>query len=309
MHGSSGRAVSLRTGSAYWIQHLPEWYPARAMPLKQLGDRPAWTEERLFFESDGRPLYGVGCSAERPGTSVAIFCNCFSENHCEGRAELIAARIIAANGHSAFLYHPRGHGDSTGDLEDVTFEGLIDDAVNAADYARSRFGASRIVWVGVRFGAIVAAEAIRRIADTAALALWEPALNARDYFLKAMRHVIYSEMAHGEQPPRTVEQINERMKREGKISLLAFDLYRKFIESAQEEDLLNALQPWRGPTLIAQFQKHSRLSRAHKHLRETLVERGLSVRTVLHGGSDGIDPWWMPEEVARQTGEWLDELA
>ncbi len=268
-----------------------------------------WTEERRYFESDGRPLYGAIYRAERPGAPIVLFCNSFSENHCQGRAEAVAARIIAANGYSAFLYHPRAHGDSAGDPEDVTFEDLIDDAVNAATCARSRSGASQIVWVGVRFGALVAAHAIRRITDSTGLALWEPVLSARDYFLKSMRHVRYYEMSQGDRPLLTVDQMSERLKREGKISLLGFDLYRKFLDSAQDADLLDALQPWRGPTLIVQFQKHSRLSREHNQLRETLVRRGLSVRAVLHRDSDGSDPWWTPEDIARQMGDWLDELA
>lgn len=279
------------------------------MRSHQPTEKQAWTEERRYFESDGRPLYGVMYRAERPSPTLVVFCNSFSENHCEGRAEAIAARILAANGYSAFLYHPRAHGDSTGDAEDVTFEGLIDDAVNAASYARIRSGASEIVWVGIRFGAIVAAHAIRRLADSTALALWEPALNARDYLLKSMRHVIYSEVSRGEQPSLTVDQMSERLKREGMISLLAFDLHRKFFESALDADLLDALEAWRGPTLIAQFQKHSRLSRAHNQLREALVARGVCVRALLHRGPDGTDPWWTPEEIARQTRDWFDELA
>ncbi|MGC2494219.1 serine aminopeptidase domain-containing protein [Candidatus Binatus sp.] len=279
------------------------------MLSRQPIEKQAWTEERRYFESDGRPLYGVTYRAERPSPTLVLFCNSFSENHCEGRAEAIAARIIAANGYSAFVYHPRAHGDSAGDSEDLTFEDLVDDAVNAATYARSRSGASQIVWVGIRFGAIVAAHAIRRIAGSTALALWEPALNGRDYLVKSMRHVIYSEMSHGERPSLTVDQMSERLKREGKISLLAFDLHRKFFDSAQDADLLDALEAWRSPTLIAQFQKHSRLSRPHNQLRETLVGRGVSVRALLHRGTDGTDPWWAPEEIARQTGDWLDELA
>lgn len=272
-------------------------------------EKQAWTEERGFFESDGRPLYAVTYRGERPSAPVAIFCNSFSENHCEGRAEAIAGRIIAACGYSAFLYHPRAHGDSAGDLEDLTFNDLIDDALNAATYARNRTGASRVVWVGIRFGALVAAHAIGRIDDTSGLALWEPALSGRDYLVKSMRHVIYNEMSLGERPSLTVVQMADRLKREGKISLLGFDLYRRFFESAEEVDLLEALMPWRGPTLIAQFQKHSRLSRAHEQLRETLAGRVVSVRAILHRGPERTDPWWTPEDVARQTGAWLDELA
>lgn len=85
------------------------------MLSRRPSEKQNWTEERRYFESDGRPLYGVMYRAERAGAPMVLFCNSFSENHCEGRAEAIAARIIAANGRSAFLYHPRGHGDSAGD--------------------------------------------------------------------------------------------------------------------------------------------------------------------------------------------------
>jgi pimeloyl-ACP methyl ester carboxylesterase len=281
----------------------------QSIEKQELTEVTTWTEERRFFESDGRPLYGVMHRASRPGARLVIFCNSFAENHWEWRAQVISARIFAASGYSAFLYHPRAHGDSAGDLEDVTFEGLIDDAVNAATYARNRCDAPQIVWAGVRFGALVTAHAIGRLADSIGLALWEPVLSAPDYFRKSMRHVRYYEMSRGDQPSLTVDQMSERLAREGKIALLGFDLYRKFFESAQEADLLDALQPWHGPTLIAQFQNHSRLSRENDQLRETLVRRGLSVRAALHGGPDGRDPWWMPEEIARQTGAWLDELA
>ncbi len=279
------------------------------MLSRRLTGKQKWTEERRYFESEGRPLYGVMHRTERPGAPIVVFCSSFAENHWEARAAAISANVIAAGGYSAFTYHSRAHGDSAGDLEDVAFEGLIADAVNAASYARNRSGASQIVWVGIRFGALVAAHAIRIIPGSTALALWEPVLGARDYFLKSMRHVIYYQMSQGERPPLTVAQMSERLEREGKIALLGFDLYRKFFDSAEQVELLDALQPWRGPTLIAQFQKHSRLSRENNQLRETLLGRGLSVRAALHRGPDRSDPWWTPEMIAQQTGDWLDELA
>jgi pimeloyl-ACP methyl ester carboxylesterase len=267
------------------------------------------TQDRRYFESDGRPLYSVRHRGEKCGAPLVVFCNSFTENHWEWRAEVIAAEILAARGYPTFSYHPRAHGDSAGDLADVTFEGLIDDAVNAATYSRDRCNASRIVWVGIRFGALVAAEAMRRLGDSIGLALWEPVQSARDYFRKSMRHVMYYEVSQGDRPSMMVDQMIERLARGGKIALLGFDLHRRFFESADNADLLRTLEHWRGPTLIAQFQKHSLLSRENRQLRETLMRRGLSVRTALHREAGGRDPWWTPEGIAHQMGDWLDELA
>ena len=55
---------------------------SRHLPAQQ-----KWTEERRYFESEGRPLYGAMYRAERPGAPIVLFCNSFSENHCEGRAD------------------------------------------------------------------------------------------------------------------------------------------------------------------------------------------------------------------------------
>lgn len=264
-------------------------------------------EVRRLFDSDGRPLYGV-LHRGRDGAPLVLFCNAFSENHWEWRAEVIAARIMAARGYSTFCYHPRAHGDSAGDLQDVSFEDLLIDAANAAAYARAQCDTSRIVWVGIRFGALVVAHTIRAVGGLAGLALWEPVHRARDYFLKSMRHVMYYEMSQGERPSTTTAEMSARLEREGRVPLLSFDLYRRFSITADEVHLLEALQSLRAPTMIAQFQNHSRLSRENRKLCRSLARRGVNVRYVLNRGQTGSDPWWSPEGVAQQMADWLDEL-
>lgn len=269
-------------------------------------------EERRFFDSAACSLYGALYRGVRPGAPLVLFCNAFAENYSEWRAEVIGARMIAERGYPAFSYHPRAHGDSTGNPEEMTFEGLVDDAMAAADHALRRSGASRLVWVGIRFGALVAAEAMRRRRDAVGLALWEPVITARDHFRKLMRHVLYYELSQGHRPSMTVDQMTERLDREGKVALLGFDLYRKFNQSVIEADLARNLENWRGPTLIAQFQRHSGLSRDHRGLKRILERRGAQVRAALFtsepGSDSGGDPWLSPEDLARQMGEWLDGL-
>ncbi|HUO03580.1 MAG TPA: alpha/beta fold hydrolase [Candidatus Binataceae bacterium] len=269
------------------------------------------TESRQFFDSGGISLYGVMHRAVR-SSPVVIFCNCLSESHAEWRAEVVGSRLLAARGHTAFAYHPRAHGDSAGNAADVTFEDLVSDAMAAAEFARAASGADRIVWVGTRFGALVAAEAIRRRSDTAAFALWEPVIGAREYFRQLMRHVLYYETARGLRPSMTVERMEEHLKREGKIALLMFDLYRVFSESAIDAALEASLQNWHGPIFLAQFQRHSRLSRKYVELKSALERRGAQVEAVLFKDDArtqaGIEPWYSPERIVHQMGEWLDRM-
>jgi len=244
----------------------------------------------------------------RANGPIVMFCNCLSENYWEWRAEVAAARAIAARGYTTFSFHPRAHGDSAGDPAEMTIDGLIDDAVAAVDRARSMSAAARVVWVGIRFGAIVAAGAISRRGG-AALALWEPVIEPKDYFAKLMRHVLYYELSQGMRPSVTVEEMRRLLERDGRVAVLTFDLYRKFTESASKLNLPGLLADWRGPAYLSQFQVHSKLSRENSRLKDLFASRGIRV-TASAGphASEAGDPWQHPETEIDRMREWLDGL-
>jgi pimeloyl-ACP methyl ester carboxylesterase len=271
------------------------------------------TEERLFFESGGRPLYGVLRRGLRADAPLVLFCNSFAADHdAKWRAEVVGARIAAQRGYVTFSYHPRGHGDSAGNFADVTFEGLVEDAENAACYALRVSRASRIVWVGIRFGALVAAAALRRRKDTAALALWEPIHNARAYFRELMRQTLYRDVALGHRPSMTVDQMMERLDRKRSVEVRGFELYRAFSQSAIGADLIQSLEDWRGPTLIAQFRRRETLARDNIQLQRTLERRGAQVVASVfiepRNPNSQTQPQWFDEELVRHTAAWLDGL-
>ena len=101
---------------------------------------------------------------------VIVICHAIGTEHMlTQRIEALGARLAANAGFAAFRYNARAHGDSAGDPRDLTFADLVDDACAAADMARELSGASRIIWIGLRLGCLIAAEAICRRDDTALL--------------------------------------------------------------------------------------------------------------------------------------------
>lgn len=220
--------------------------------------------------------------------------------------------MAAKRGYATFSYHPRGHGDSAGNFADVTFEGLVEDAQSAARHALEMSGASRIVWVGIRFGALVAAEMTRRRRDALALAFWEPIHSARGYFRELMRQNLYRDVALGRRPSVTVDQMMERLEHEHSVGVPGFELYRTFSRSAIGADLFQSLENWCGPTLIAQFRRRQTLARENVRLQQTLERRGAKVVTSLFieppNPNSQIQPQWLSEELIRHTATWLDGL-
>jgi len=270
-----------------------------------------------FFESYGRPLYGLYCEASGSLQKPAgvVICHSFGPEQAVGSHVLaMAARQAALIGFSAVAYHSRGHGDSAGDFADVTFESMVQDALCAADQVTARSGATQIIWLGLRFGTLVAAAAAARCSSTSAVALWEPVHTGEDYFLDLVRGLLFSEVARGKRSGVTAKQLLEQITMEEHVDIHASYIHRKFHTDAQKLRLADLLAGWRGATLIAQIQPRMKLSPKNHALQSELEQRGANVSTMMIREEPGWQfpmwrqPWTSPDLIARTTA-WLDAVA
>src|SRR5262245_44836634 len=197
-------------------------------------DRAAAAEIPFFFSSGDRPLYAVYHAPVpgRAGAPAVVHCHSLGvEQVTCYRAEVLCARAAAAAGFPVLRYHARGHGDSAGDFAAVTLESLTQDALAAAGEVLRRSGAEQVVWVGVRFGALVAAAALERGPRAAGLALWEPVHAPLDYFRGQLRGLLYSQVAEGKKPSATVDDLLAEMEREGQVDVHGYYLHRTLAAS------------------------------------------------------------------------------
>jgi alpha/beta superfamily hydrolase len=273
-------------------------------------------ETPLFFESAGRPLYAVfhAPALERPGAPVLVQCHGLGvEQIALYRAEVLNARAAAAAGIPVFRYHARGHGDSAGDFAAVDFAGLVEDALAAAAEARRLSRRERTAWLGVRFGGLVAARAVPADHTAVALALWEPAHRPPDYFRGQLRSMLFSQVAQGERPDATVDQLVERLERDGSIDVHGYYLHRRIVDSSRDEDLSQALATWSGPTLVVQIENRARLGPRTAALVSDLESRHVKVTSSIIRDEPGWhftqNPAWECAPLVRETCRWLDALA
>jgi pimeloyl-ACP methyl ester carboxylesterase len=275
-----------------------------------------WLEQPSFFESAGRPLYGVYHAPERAAGTPPVVVHVHGygvEQMALYRVEVLMARTAAAAGLPVLRYHMRGHGDSSGDFADVTLEGMIEDAMAAAAEARRRSGAAGIVWLGIRLGGLVAAEAMTRRSDTAGLVLWEPVHRPLDYFRGLLRGMLFSQVAQGRTPDASVDQLLERVEREGRTDVHGYYLHRAAVESTKDRTLETPLAAWAGPTLVAQIQGRPRFSPANRSLEEALRARGAAVTTLCVNEEPGWhfshNPAWECPALVDGTAAWLRSFA
>ena len=267
--------------------------------------------------SDGTPLYGVfhPTRADRQPDCVLVFCHSLGIEHMVAqRMQALGARAAVNAGLAAFRYDSRAHGDSAGDPANTTFADLVDDACAAADYARRVSGASRIVWVGVRFGCLIAASAIARRDDAAALALWEPLHQGSEYFRAAIRTLLFCQVAQGKRSTATVEELFSRLEAEGTLPIAGTYLYSALMREAKAADLERSLQNWAGATLLAQIQRRPTLSTNNERLRLAVERRGGKVTVALVSQEPAwgmlplVRPQWTSDSLLDATTEWLHGL-
>jgi pimeloyl-ACP methyl ester carboxylesterase len=227
------------------------------------------------------------------------------------RMEVLGARAAAKAGFAVFRYNARAHGDSTGDPRDVTFTDLVDDACAAADYARKLSGAANVIWVGVRFGCLVAAAAMGRRDDAAALALWEPLHQGSDYFRAAARTMSFCQVARAKSSGATVDDLLKRLETDGLVPVVGTYLYRALSRSAHEADLARSLKTWAGDTLVAQVQHRPTLSANNERVCSEIEQRGGKVTVALSRQEPTwsmlpiVRPQWTSEALLAATTEWL----
>jgi hypothetical protein len=195
----------------------------------------------------------------------------------------------------------------------VTIDGLVEDARVAADEARRISGATRVIWLGVRFGALVAARAMAGRDDAAGLVLWEPVHSGADYFRGVLRTLLLSQVAAGSRPDANVDDLMATVEREGHVDVHGYYLHRRVVESARDSKLAESLAPWMGPTLLVQIQGRRRLSSGNAGLVQSLSEKGavpaVAQVTEEAGWHFVSNPAWRSEPLLRITMEWLDAMA
>jgi pimeloyl-ACP methyl ester carboxylesterase len=231
------------------------------------------------------------------------------------RQEVLAARAAAARGFPVLRYHARGHGDSGGSSADVTLDSLVTDARAAADEALRRSGRDRLVWLGVRVGALIAGVAGgvgSGREDALAFVLWEPVASPADFFRQQLRTLLFSPVAGGHRPDATVDQLLGRLETEGRLDVLGYTLQRSLVRSLGTASLAPTLAGGRARVRLAQVEARARLAPAHARLVAALEDAGTDVATALVQEEPGYqlmsNPAWESDALTRVTLEWLDAL-
>ena len=138
------------------------------------GIAPLNMESPVTFTNDGLKLFGIlhqpeGAAPKRGAVLLHGWSSCRMGPH---RILVETARRLAAQGVAALRFDHRGRGDSEGDDEAADLDGMISDAVAAADLLRERTGVKELAFIGICSGGNVAIGAATLREDVSRIVAW-----------------------------------------------------------------------------------------------------------------------------------------
>lgn len=240
-------------------------------------DTDLGVEETYGFvgESPLRTFRVLHAPLAAPVGGLVVCCPYQAELPANYRREVLLARSLAAKGIAVERFHYRGAGQSDGDVSDLTFDSMLEDARAAASRLRGEVDERVIAFMGTRLGGVVAAAAASDFPG-APLALWEPVADPAGYFREIFRGQLIAR-AKGAATPTTTSRTLEALLEDGAVDVLGYTIARVNYESALAHRLVNEVGSHPRPILLLQMGGRKGLRRAYAELADRWRSEGSQV--------------------------------
>jgi len=249
---------------------------------------PPQLEVAFRGDSGSRVLTFTHPPARPSGAGVVVCSPIGAEQVQNQRRELALAEALSARGILVRRFHFRGAGDSDDDGP-LTLESM---AADAAASARELLGSGeleRVAFVGTRLAGLAAAAAAAPFAE-APLVLWEPVVEAGDYFEEIFRYELVHELMHakrgGKAEPRS---LRGDLESHGRADVLGFPITRELYEGSLSHRLETELAQSPRPSLLVQVRRQIGLAEEYARLVDELDALGIELEVERVKGNI---PWW-----------------
>jgi alpha/beta superfamily hydrolase len=254
-------------------------------------DPGAGVRKEVGFFGNGRSRMFASISLPAVGVARAgvLICSPLqSEFLTNYRREVLLARALAARGVAVARFHYRGTGHSDGDGRDITFDTMREDASEAATWLLDTARVEDLGFFGTRWGALIAAT-VAANAESAPLAIWDPAVDGETYFQEVFRFRTMSRLSRGN-GDASRDALDE-VEQVGYADVFGFAIDRGIFRSASGRRLVEELGWKPRPVMLLQVDRHRHLKNEYTDLVASWDRAGFSVDVRLIQGQEA---WWFP---------------
>lgn len=159
------------------------------------------------------------------------------------RMAALQARMLAEHGYAVLQIDLHGCGDSSGDFGDATWQGWLQDVLDARAWLRQRCQAPLWLW-GLRAGCLLAAQAAARIDEPANFLFWHPAASGRQFLQQFLRLKVASELMAGDNKG-VMEALKQQLAGGQSVEIAGYSLAPALADGLQQAELQPPPKPGR----------------------------------------------------------------
>lgn len=270
-------------------------------------------EHALFFKNrHGEQLFGVQHLVDEPQDVGVVFCHPFGEEkHRSYRAFVNFGRFLASNNISSLRFDVKGAGDSDGLLSESSIESQVEDTLDAIALFQQKTNINRIILIGLRLGASIAAIAAQRDQRVSGLVLLSPISKGANYWRELLRTKQFASISLN-QPATKSSVLIKKLEATGLIEIEAQMLSLDFVEQLKSINLLEEIQNFSGELLVTGLQRDS----LGKELSNKLIEQHTAAEKSSRLWCEEERDYWSilslydqynPEATYQYTKDWLTE--
>lgn len=227
-------------------------------------------------------------------------------NRCRSMVTLLA-RSLAEHGIGTLMVDLHGTGDSEGGYVDARWPAWLDDLRAGLQWLEQRRGGC-VALLGIRLGAILAAQLQTSLTRDVSLVLWQPVLDGKLHVNQFLRVRMAAQLDRPDLPKENTSSMRKILASGAPLEVAGYELHPELVAAIDAARLGDAPAP-RGPALWLEHlgAEETELPPPSVELARAWQERGASVEQQSWNGP----MFWQVHErvVARaiidRTSEWL----
>lgn len=248
--------------------------------------------EAQFIDRNGRLLYVLARRPAGPVKATVVVAPAFAEemNRCR-RMLSILAETLGSAGIALVLVDLSGTGDSDGDFRDCCWPSWLDDLQAAIDWTAKRMPAP-IHLLGIRAGALLAAEVAKLDVRITSLIFWQPVTNGAVYAKQFLRLKLAADMMA--RKGGSITDVRDALISSGSLEIAGYELTDELLKALESA----VLSPPSRRLLVHWFELVSAdgdvsLSRSGRQQADSWMQAGAEVRVAAVPG----EKFWATQEI------------
>jgi exosortase A-associated hydrolase 2 len=213
------------------------------------------TETPFYFPNGSYRLFGIFHQPAALNSLLpVVFCHPFGEEKLWAHRVFVSfARQLTRQGYPVLRFDYMGNGDSEGAFNDSSLSTVRSDVECAIDYVRQATGASGVILLGLRWGAMVASLMAEARADILRLILWEPVVDGAAFMQEILRANLSTQVAVYKEIRRDRAELVTQMERGESVNVEGYELALQMYSEVSAVNLAREQKRFAGPCLVTQI--------------------------------------------------------